>query len=169
MAGEIAALGVKFLYAPESTAGVRPTTGYAEKAAAGTLNLADFIVEASGFSADIETADVTPMSTPQYGRHRFIPLLYGNDGNISFNCNVNKMSRESWNAICSEHAALTDGKSFWWEVILPGESDGYFFRGEPIPMQMPDLTTANAVQGTVSIVESDNVGFQTKVDPVISG
>ena len=169
MAGEIAALGVKFLYAPESTAGVRPTTGYAEKAAAGTLNLADFIVEASGFSADIETADVTPMSTPQYGRHRFIPLLYGNDGNISFNCNVNKMSRESWNAICSEHAALTDGKSFWWEVILPGESDGYFFRGEPIPMQMPDLTTANAVQGTVSIVESDNVGFQTKVDTVISG
>jgi len=169
MAGEIAALGVKFLYAPESTAGVRPTTGYAEKAAAGTLNLADFIVEASGFSADIETADVTPMSTPQYGRHRFIPLLYGNDGNISFNCNVNKMSRESWNAICSEHAALTDGKSFWWEVILPGESDGYFFRGEPIPMQMPDLTTANAVQGTVSIVESDNVGFQTKVDPIISG
>jgi len=169
MAGEIAALGVKFLYAPESTAGVRPTTGYAEKAAAGALNLADFIVEASGFSADIETADVTPMSTPQYGRHRFIPLLYGNDGNISFNCNVNKMSRESWNAICSEHAALTDGKSFWWEVILPGESDGYFFRGEPIPMQMPDLTTANAVQGTVSIVESDNVGFQTKVDPIISG
>jgi len=169
MAGEIAALGVKFLYAPESTAGVRPTTGYAEKATAGTLNLADFIVEASGLSADIETADVTPMSTPQYGRHRFIPLLYGNDGNISFNCNVNKMSRESWNAICSEHAALTDGKSFWWEVILPGESDGYFFRGEPIPMQMPDLTTANAVQGTVSIVESDNVGFQTKVDPVISG
>ena len=169
MAGEIAALGVKFLYAPESTAGVRPTTGYAEKAAAGTLNLADFIVEASGFSADIETADVTPMSTPQYGRHRFIPLLYGNDGNISFNCNVNKMSRESWNAICSEHAALTDGKSFWWEVILPGESDGYFFRGEPIPMQIPDLTTANAVQGTVEIVESDNVGFQAKVDPIISG
>ena len=164
MAGEIAALGVKFLYAPESTAGVRPTTGYAEKAAAGTLNLADFIVEASGFSADIETADVTPMSTPQYGRHRFIPLLYGNDGNISFNCNVNKMSRESWNAICSEHAALTDGKSFWWEVILPNESDGYFFRGEPIPMTLPDLTAANAVQGTVQIVESDNVGFQTKVD-----
>lgn len=164
MAGEIAALGVKFLYAPESTAGVRPTTGYAEKAAAGTLNLADFIVEASGFSADIETADVTPMSTPQYGRHRFIPLLYGNDGNISFNCNINKTSRESWNAICSEHAALTDGKSFWWEVILPGESDGYFFRGEPIPMALPDLTAANAVQGTVQIVESDNVGFQTKVD-----
>lgn len=169
MAGEIAALGVKFLYAPESTAGVRPTTGYAEKAAAGTLNLADFIVEASGLSADIETADVTPMSTPQYGRHRFIPLLYGNDGNISFNCNINKISRDSWNAICAEHAALTDGKSFWWEVILPGDDKGYFFRGEPIPMQMPDLTTANAVQGSVSIVESDNVGFQTKVDPVISG
>ena len=41
MPGEIAALGVKILYAAESTAGVRPTSGYAEKAAAGTLNIAD--------------------------------------------------------------------------------------------------------------------------------
>ena len=169
MAGEIGALGVKFLYAPEATAGVCPSSGFAAKASAGTLDLADFIVEATGFSADIETADVTPMSTPQYGRRRFIPLVYGNDGNISFNCNVNKTSRDSWNAICAEHAALTDGKSFWWEVILPGDDKGYFFRGEPIPMQMPDLTATNAVQGTVQIVESGNNGFQTKIEPIVSG
>ena len=129
MAGEIGALGVKFLYAPETTVGVRPTTGYATKATGATLDLADYIVEATGFGAEIETADVTPMSTPQYGRRRFIPLLYGNDGNINFNCNINKTSRDSWNAICAEHAALTGGKSMWWEVILPGDTDGYFFRG----------------------------------------
>ena len=51
------------------------------------------------------------------------------------------------------------------DLHIPRDAaDGYFSRGEPIPMAMPDLTAANAVQGTVQIVESDNVGFQTKVD-----
>ena len=117
----------------------------------------------------METAEVTPLSTPQYGRKKFIPTLYGNDGNVGFNVNVNKTSRGSWNAICAEHAALTGGKSMWWEVILPGEEDGYFFRGEPVPMTMPDFNTADALQGSVQIIESDNVGWQTKVDPVVSG
>ena len=90
MAGEIGALGVKFLYAAETSVGVRPTTGYAAKATGATLDLADYIVEATGFGAEIETADVTPMSTPQYGRRRFIPLLYGNDGNIKTRLFVDK-------------------------------------------------------------------------------
>lgn len=165
MAGEIAALGVKLLYCAESTAGTRPTTGYKEKATAGTLNLADFITSITGLTSDIETVETTPLSTPQYGRRQFIPTLYGNDGSIKLNCNINKTSRESWNAICTEHAALTGGKSMWWEVVLPGEDKGYFFRGEPIPMQMPDLNVGEAVQGEVQIVESDNEAWQTLTIP----
>lgn len=164
MAGEIAALGVKIFYAAETTPGTRPTSGYAEKASGATLNLADFLTDVAGFSSDIETAEVTPLSTPQYGRKRYIPTLYGNDGNIKFTCNINKLSRADWNAICEEHAALTDGKSMWWEVLLPGESDGYFFRGEPVPMMMPDLSVGDAVKGDVQIIESDNDGWQTKIE-----
>ena len=165
MAGEIAALGVKLLYCPESTAGTRPTTGYKEKATAGTLALADYITGITGLTSDIETAEVTPISTPQYGRRQFIPTLYGNDGNIKLNCNINPTSRSDWNAICTEHAALTSGKSFWWQVVLPGDTQGYFFRGEPVPMQMPDLNVGEAVQGEVQIVESDNDGWQTASIP----
>ena len=161
MAGEIAALGMKILYCPESTAGTRPTASYKAKATSGTLELAEFITGGSGFSADIETADVTPVSTPQYGRRSFIPLLYGNDGSIKFAVNINKESRTSWNAICDEHAALTGGKSMWWEVVFPGEDKGYFFRAEPIPMNAPDFTAGEAVQGEVQLVESDNEGWQT--------
>ena len=166
MAGEIGALGVKILYAPETTAGTRPTSGYKAKATSGTLDIADFVTGGSGFSATIDKGEVTPVSTPQYGRRKFIPLLYGNDGSIALTCNINKESRTSWNAICTEHAALTDGKSMWWEIILPGESDGYFFRGEPCPMQMPDFNAGEVVQGDVEIIESDNDGWQTKVDVV---
>lgn len=164
MAGEIGALGVKIYYAPETAVGQKPSTGWVQKATSATQNIADFVTAVSGLSADIDKGDVTPISEPQYGRRRFIPLLYGNDGSIKFTCNINKISRDDWNAIVAEHSALTGGLSMWWEIILPGDTDGYFFRGEPCPMQMPDFTAGEVVQGDVEIIESDNVGYQTKIE-----
>ncbi len=164
MAGEIGALGVKILYSPETTLNTRPTTGYKARATSGTLDIADFVTGASGFSADIDKGEVTPISTPQYGRRQFIPLLYGNDGSIKLSCNINPTSRDSWEAIVAEHQALTGGKSFWWEIIFPGDTKGYFFRGEPCPMFCPDFNAGEVVQGDVEIIESDNEGWQTKVD-----
>ena len=163
MAGEIGALGVAIYYAPETAVGTRPSTGWAQKASGATLNIADYVTGVTGLAADIETGDVTPVSTPQYGRRSFIPLLYGNDGNVKFSCNVNPTSRSDWNAICTEFSALTGGLGMWFEIILPGDTDGYFFRGEPCPMQMPDFNAGEVVQGEVQIIESDNDGWQTKV------
>lgn len=163
MAGEIGALGVAIYYAPEATAGTCPSTGFKQKATGATLNIADYVTGISGLSADLEVGDVTPIATPQYGRRRFIPLLYGNDGNIKFTCNINPTSRDDWNKICTEFSGLTGGKGMWFEIILPGDTDGYFFRGEPCPMQMPDFNAGEVVQGDVQIIESDNRGFQTKV------
>jgi hypothetical protein len=82
---------------------------------------------------------------------------------IKLNCNINPTSRDCWNAICDEFAALTDGKGMWFEVIFPGDTEGYFFRGEPCPMQMPDFNAGEVVQGEVQIIESANEGYQTKV------
>lgn len=163
MAGEIGALGVAIYYAPETTINTCPSTGFKQKATGASLNIADYVTGVSGLSADLEVGDVTPISTPQYGRRSFIPLLYGNDGNIKFACNINPTSRDDWNAICTEHAALTDGLSMWFEIVFPGDTDGYFFRGEPVPMQMPDFEAGSPVQGEVQIIESGNDGFKTKI------
>ena len=130
----------------------------------GTLNIADYVTGVSGLSADLEVGDVTPIATQQYGRRRFIPLLYGNDGNIKFTCNINPTSRDDWNKICTEFSGLTGGLGMWFEIIFPGDTDGYFFRGEPCPMQMPDFNAGEVVQGDVEIIESDNEAWQTKVD-----
>ena len=164
MAGEIGALGVKIYYAAETNVGVRPSTGYKQKATNSTLNLADYITAASGFSSDIGKGEVTPISTPQYGRKQFIPLLYENDGSIKWTCNINPTSRDCWEAIVAEHTALTGGKSFWWEVLFPNDTKGYFFRGEPCPMFCPDFSAGEVVQGEVEIVESDNDSWQTKAE-----
>lgn len=161
MAGEISSAGIQIWYAPESTLDTCPSTGFKQKASAGTLNIADYITGISGLGADYDMYDVTPLS--ETSRHRFVKGLQNNDGSIEFNANINPTSRGDWGKIVAEFAALTGGKSLWWEIILPGDSDGFFFRGEPLPMRFPDVEAGSAVQGAVQIVENKCTGFATKI------
>ena len=161
MAGEISSAGVQIYYAPESTADVCPVTGFKQKAGTGTLNIADYVTGISGLGADYDMLDVTPLS--ETSRHRFVKGLQNNDGSIEFNANINPTSRTDWGLIVEEFGALTGGKSLWWEVILPGDTDGFFFRGEPLPMRFPDVEAGSAVQGAVQIVENKCTGFATKI------
>lgn len=161
MAGEISSAGVKIYYAPESSVDTCPSSGFKEKATSATLNIADYVTGISGLGADYDMLDVTPLS--ETSRHRFVKGLQNNDGSVEFNANINPTSRADWGKIVAEFAALTGGKSLWWEVILPGDTDGFFFRGEPLPMRFPDVEAGSAVQGAVQIVENKCTGFATKI------
>ena len=169
MAGEISSCDIKIYYAPESTAGTCPSTGWAQKAASGTLNINDYVTGISGLSADLEKYDVTPLSTPVGGRRSFVPGLYGNDGAVTLNVNVNNLSRTDWGKIVSEAEALTSGKSLWFEFVLPGEDKGWFIRATPLPMQFPDVEVGQAVQGTVTLIENKCTGWAALRTETISG
>lgn len=158
MAGEISTAGIKIKYAVEATAGVRPTSGYKEKADSAQMNIADFVTGISGLSADFEQYEVTPLSETR--RHRFIPGLQGNDGNISLSCNINPTSREDWGKIVAEYSALTGGKGMWFEFHLPGDTQSMYFRAIPCPMGFPDVETAQAVQGAIQLIENQCDGWQ---------
>ena len=160
MAGEISTAGVVIKYAPEATVNVRPTTGYKTKATGATLDINQYVTGASGLSADYEMYDVTTLS--DILRHRFIKGLLGNDGNISLSCNINPTSRSDWNAIVTEFEALTGGLGMWFEFTLPGDTQSFFVRGEPTMMLFPDIETAQAVQGAVSIIENDSAAWEAK-------
>lgn len=152
MAGEISSAGIKILYAPESTAGTRPTTGYKQKATSGTLNIADYVTGINGLGAEYDMYDVTPLS--ETDRHRFIKGLQNNDGSISLNANINPTSRTDWQAIVAEYTALTGGKALWFQFVLPGDTQAVYVRGEPLPMRFPDVEAGSAVQGAIQIVEN---------------
>ena len=161
MAGEISSAGVQIFYAPESTVDTCPSTGFKQKATDATLNIADYVTGISGLGADYDMYDVTPLSETM--RHRFIKGLQNNDGSVEFSCNINPTSRADWGKIVTEFGNLTGGKALWFEVILPSDSDGFFFRGEPLPMRFPDVEAGQAVQGAVQIVENKCTGFATKI------
>lgn len=161
MAGEISSAGVKIYYAPESTAGTMPSTGFKQKATGATLNIADYVTGVSGLGADYDMLDVTPLSETE--RHRFIKGLQSNDGSIELAANINPTSRADWGAIVDEYAALTGGKALWFEFILPGDTDAIFVRGEPLPMRFPDVEAGTAVQGAVQIVENQYADWTTAI------
>ena len=160
MAGEVSSAGIVIQYAPEVSAGVRPTSGYKKKNASGTLDIADYVTGISGLTAEWEQYDVTPLSETR--RHRFVRGLQGNDGNLSLSCNINPTSRTDWNLIVTEYQALTDAKGMWFEFILPGDTKSVFFRGEPCEMGFPDVEAASAVQGAVQIIENQYSGWADK-------
>ena len=161
MAGEISSAGVQIYYAPETVVDTCPSSGFKQKATGGTLNIADYVTGISGLGADYDMLDVTPLS--ETSRHRFVKGLQNNDGSVEFNANINPTSRADWGKIVAEYEAMTGGKSLWWQVILPGDTDGFFFRGEPLPMRFPDVEAGSAVQGAVRIVENKCTGFATKI------
>ena len=160
MAGEISTAGIKIQYAPEATANTRPTLAsvYKEKATGATLNSADYVTGISGLTAEWEQYDVTPLSETK--RHRFVKGLQGNDGNLSLSCNINPTSREDWNKIVTEYAALTGGKGMWFCFTFPGDTKGAYFRCEPCEIGFPDVESAQAVQGAVQLIENQYAGWQ---------
>lgn len=160
MAGEVSSAGINIQYCPETTAGTRPTTGYKTKATSATLNIADYVTGISGLTADYEQYDVTPLSETK--RHRFVKGLQGNDGALSLSCNINPTSRNDWNAIVAEYAALTTGKGMWFAFTLPGDSQSAYFRCEPCEMGFPDVEAASAVQGAVTLIENQYDGWKAK-------
>lgn len=161
MAGEISSAGVAIYYAPESAVDTCPSTGFKQKATSATLNIADYVTGISGLGADFDMYDVTPLSETQ--RHRFIKGLQNNDGSIELSANINPTSRADWGKIVAEFAALTGGKSLWFEFILPGDTDGFFIRAEPMPMRFPDVEAGSAVQGAIQLIENKCTGFATKI------
>lgn len=161
MAGEISTAGITIRYAIEASANVRPTTGYAAKASGATLNFNDFVTGINGMSADWEQYDVTPLSAKK--RHQFVKGLMSNDGNISLNVNINPTSRTDWGLLVAEAAAAqASSLGMWFEVAFDGDTQACYFRGEPCAMGFPDVEAAQAVQGTVQIIENDWTGWASK-------
>ena len=159
-AGEISTADIKIKYAVETSANVRPTSGYAEKTAGGTLKMAEYVTGISGLSADFDSYDVTPLAETR--RHRFVRGLQSNDGTISMSCNINPTSRDDWNAIVAEYQALTGGKGMWFEFNLPGDTQSVFYRCEPCEMGFPDVEVAQAGQGAVQLIENQYSGWVSK-------
>lgn len=120
MAIELSTAGIKVKYCAETTAGTRPTTGYAE--IRGVKSISEFNPEPS----QLET---TPLSATEW--KTYIPGLKDPGGVQSLTVNDYADFRTDWAAFMTAYeTAKAAGKAMWVEYAIP-DHDSFYYEGVP--------------------------------------
>ena len=149
MALEFNTIGVKLGYAVESTAGSRPTTGYA--------NIPDI--------KGIPSIDLTPSKlevtnlVDKYRRYITGVLDAGDDINVT--ANLTASLKSVWSAlVTSAKSAWASGKSTWFEISIHN-FDSFFFAGIPTEMGISELGVDAVAEASLHIIPNQIAGWAT--------
>lgn len=85
-------------------------------------------------------------------------------GNISVTVNLTPETKAEWATLISTYKALTDSKQMWFQTIIPGFTDSFFFIAQPpqdIPQPEMNQNELLTVEFSLTIV--DYKGMDTKV------
>ena len=149
MALELSTIGIKFKYAPEATAGTKPTTGFTEIAN---------ITSIGELSASPDQLEVTNLVDTW---KRYIAGVKDSGGEIRIGANFTAAFKTAWEtAITAYSTAFAAGKAFWWEVMVPNFGS-FYFAGEPIALGLPGIEVNQVFAGEVSIVPNQVAGWAT--------
>lgn len=140
MANELSTLGIKLYYAPETSAGTKPTTGF--------VNIPG-IVSMPELGGEPETIDVTPLEETEYTRN--IPGLK-TVGNYAMTANLNDDFLTTWSTLLEAFdTAQESGKAIWFVIIHPKLSKAFWFTGQPTSLPLSELSVNSALQTTANI------------------
>ena len=147
----VSTLGITFGMGVESTAGTKPST-FSELTRINSIG---------GITLENQTIDSSSISdfVTQYVAGRA-----DTPGNVSITVNLTPATKTEWATLISTYKALTDGKQMWFETIIPGFEDAFFFIAQP-PQDIPQPEIGQnellTVEFPLTIVEYK--GMDTKV------
>lgn len=148
---ELSTNGIRLYYAPETTAGTQPTTGWTE--------IPDLTVIPSVGSTP-DTIEVTPLSETEY--KRYIKGLK-DTGVAQLTANMTEEFLSAWDTLQEAYDTATDGgKAIWFLVVHPKLSKSFAFTGEPDDIPLPESGSNQAWQPSPSIVVNRTKGWITK-------
>lgn len=144
--------GVTVGYAVESTAGVRPTTGYTK--------IPD-IKEVPEMNPEPETLESTTLEETEY--KTYIEGLKDLGGALSFLANFTTELETAWAALVSAYTTAKDsGKSTWFEVKHPKLEKSVFFTGQPSAMGLPSMGVNSILETNLYITPTNAPAWETK-------
>ena len=146
--------GMNLSYAPEATAGTRPTTASAYTALSEVTGAPDMF-------PDPNTEDVTPIS--EETMVQYVELLRDFGGTMPFPCNWNATMETDWaTAIAAYETAIAADKAMWWCVNHPGLAKAVYFKGKPLESGFGELASNTALKGTLRIVPEGGWCYEAK-------
>lgn len=153
MAGiQLSTAGVTLWYAPETSAGTRPTTGYTQ------ITEIKSIPELNPEPDNLETTTLEETEWRTY-----IPGLKDIGGALSFTANLTEVSMGEWEAVVEAYdTAAEENLALWFCIIVPGLTKALFFTGQPSPMGMPAMEVSAVLEVNLYITPTGAPEWQTK-------
>jgi len=147
----VSTLGVSFGYGVETTAGTKPAafTELTRINSIGGITLENQTIDSSALTDLVTQTIAGRADTP---------------GNISVTVNLTPETKTEWATLISAYKALTDSKQMWFQTIIPGFTDSFFFIAQPpqdIPQPEMNQNELLTVEFSLTIV--DYKGMDTKV------
>lgn len=155
MSERFSTAGMLLVYAVETTAGTRPTTGYTKIPEVKSM---------PSFNPAPETIQSTTLEETEY--HTYIEGLKDLGGALEFGANLTAALIIAWETCNSAHDALTEGKAMWFAVVHPKLEKAVFFKGDPSPLGLNEATVGSMAETTLYITPNSAPEWQTK--PTIS-
>lgn len=138
MAINLSTAGVQLLYAAETTAGVRPTSNYTRIRG---------IKSTPSLNPSPETLETTTLDETEY--KTYIDGLKDLGGALEFTFNLTEDLMDKWDELMTAYeTAKLAGKNIWFEILVPGLSDGFFFPGNPSAMGLPETGVSSVLETT---------------------
>lgn len=133
--------GIKMAYAPETTAGTKPTTGW---------EVIPDIVSIPAIGAEPGTIDVTPLSEMDYQRSvKGLRTV----GAITITGNMTSAFMTAWDTLMEAYVTAQKGdKTIWYSVYHPDFDQAFYFDGEPTEIPFPAASSNTAWQPAPSII-----------------
>lgn len=148
MAGEIrlSTAGIRFLYAVETEAGKRPTSGYKD---------IEEVTEIPETSASPETIDATPLSSTRF--RIYVSGLIDLGGALSYTANFSQPLLTAWNKtlVPLYESSIAEGKNMWFCTYIPGFDDSLYYTGVPTRIGGPGATVGEVLRITLPITPSN--------------
>lgn len=150
----LSSLGVRVLWAPETEAGKKPTTGYT------TLTRVNAI---GGLNIENEQIDSSALED-------FVTKYISGRGNVDSNfpvtINLTPETIAEWKKVIADFKALTGGKRIWWEVYHPSMEEAFFVVAEPPKaVPLPDTSQNELWTVEMGLTVNEYVGLDTAIAP----
>lgn len=130
--------GIQLLYAVETTAGTRPTTGYTRIYGAKTT---------PSLNPSPETLETTTLDETEY--KTYIDGLKDLGGALEFTFNLTQDLIDSWDALMTAYeTAKAANKATWFTIVVPGLSESFYFTGNPSNMGLPETSVSSVLEIT---------------------
>ena len=133
--------GIHLKYAVEVTAGTRPTANYIDLLG---------VKSTPSLNPAPETLETTDLNQTEY--KTYVDGLKDLGVALEFSFNLTQVFIEAWDELMTAYeAAKVAGKSVWFLIDIPGLTEGWYFKGNPSNLGLPE-TAVNSVLETVAYI-----------------